>query len=48
MITLKPIKQVLVAFDMAFNLQQIYGINDAFEDKKGEDPAMLADDDSTT
>lgn len=32
---LKPIKQVLIAFDMGFNLQQIYGITDALEENKG-------------
>ena len=33
-INLKPVKQVLVAFEMGFNLQQIYGITDALEEKE--------------
>lgn len=31
---LKPLSQVLVAYDMAFNLQQIYGIEDNLEEHK--------------
>lgn len=37
-LALKPIKQILIAFDMAFNLQQIYGISDALEDSKERTP----------
>ena len=47
MITIKSFKQVLVAFDMAFNLQQIYGINDAVEEVKEEDFGSMGGDDST-
>ena len=41
-LNLKPIKQVLVAYEMGFNLQQIYGITDALEERKGESIGMLA------
>ena len=30
-------KQVLIAFEMAFLLQQIFGIKDTLEEKKGDD-----------
>ena len=36
LLTLKPVKQVLVTLEMAFNLKQIYGINDALDDNKDE------------
>ncbi|CAI2374888.1 unnamed protein product [Moneuplotes crassus] len=45
-IEIKPFKQTLVAFDMAFNLQQIYGINDAVEENKEETLGLIAADDS--
>lgn len=35
-LNIRPVKQVLVAFEMAFNLQQIYGITDALEEKQNE------------
>ena len=41
---IKPFRQVLVAFDMAFNLQQIFGIDDAKEDNKEGDFAGYGDD----
>lgn len=31
---IRPIRQALIAFDMAFNLQEIYGIDDALEENK--------------
>ena len=34
---INPIKQVLIAFEMAFLLQQIFGIKDTLEEKKGDD-----------
>jgi hypothetical protein len=36
LLKLKPVKQVLIAFEMGFNIQQIYGINDALEENKND------------
>ena len=38
LLELKVVKQVLVAFDMGFQLQNIYGITDTMEDHKDADP----------
>ena len=44
LLELKPFRQVLVAYDIAFLLQQIYGITDAVEGKDGEYSAAGNDD----
>mmetsp|Transcript_37396 Transcript_37396/g.42949 ORF Transcript_37396/g.42949 Transcript_37396/m.42949 type:complete len:90 (+) Transcript_37396:79-348(+) len=38
---IKPIQQMLIIFEVAFVLQQIYGITDALEESKGEELGMI-------
>jgi hypothetical protein len=44
LLTLKPVKQVLVTLEMAFNLKQIYGINDALDDNRNDLDFLAGDD----